>query len=66
MSLKRNKDKTGAEMQDLGPTETKEAEIQGQKVERDYRSPSRKMLSKVRSNWSLRMMPIGLTLVRTR
>lgn len=46
MSLERNKEKTGAEMQDLGSRETREAEIQGWKVGTGHRSPSGKMLPK--------------------
>lgn len=65
MNLERNKYKTGAEMQDLGSTEIREAEIQGQKVRTGHRSPSGKMLLKVRSNCSLRLMSMGLTLVGT-
>ena len=42
------------------------AEIQGQKVGRGHRIPLGKMLPKVRSNWSLRLMPLDLTLVGTR
>lgn len=73
LSLERNKDKTGIEMQDLKPIKTKKAAIQGQLqswpeggLGRGHRSPSGKMLPKIRSNWSLRLIPVGLTLVGTR
>lgn len=65
------KDKTGTEMQALGPTETKETAVQAQGTldwtecgpGRAHRSP---LGPKVGSNWCLKLIPMGLTLAETR
>lgn len=59
------KDKTGTEMQALGPTETKETAVQAQGT-LDWPAHRSPLTPKVGSNWCLKLIPMGLTLAETR